>query len=185
MEQAQRGPTKKPTGSELNVSTPVAATFTYSRDEYMLAMRRHYYSDLHVRRDVVASLLGIFSGLYLALATNVGWIAWCLVAAGCILLAILGYAILLLPAIIYASQPKPKNQYMLSFADEGICFKTEGIDSTLQWSLYQRWLSDDCFYVMYYGKRNLTVIPRRALRHDDADSRLRQLLTEHIGEPRP
>jgi hypothetical protein len=169
--------------SELNVSTPVSATFTYSRAEYMLAMRRHYFSTLHAKRDVVGGLLAIVGGLYLALATNIGWIAWCLVAAGCALQAIIAYAMFLTPAIIYASQPKLKNEYTLSFADDGIRFKTKGIDSTLQWSLYDRWLSDDRFYIMYHGKRDLSVIPRRALTQDDADNRLRQLLTEHIGEP--
>jgi hypothetical protein len=169
----------------LNVSTSVSTTFTYSRDEYLLAMRRHYYSALRVRRDIVGGLLGIVGGLYLAMATSVGWIAWCLVAAGSILLAMIAYAMLLLPAMIYASQPKLKNEYSLCFSDDGIRFKTEGIDSTLQWSLYRRWRCDDQFYIMYHGKRDLSVIPRRALTCDEADSRLRQLLIEHIGEPQP
>jgi hypothetical protein len=167
------------------VSTPVSTTFTYSREEYMLAMRRHYYSTLHPKYDFVGGLLAIVGGLYMALAMDIGWIAWCLVAAGCALLGMIAYAMLLLPAIIYASQPKLKNEYTLSFADDGIRFRTKGIDATLQWSLYHRWLSDDRFYIMYHGKRDLSVIPRRALAHDDSDNRLRQLLTEHLGNPQP
>jgi hypothetical protein len=171
--------------SEFNVTTSVSTTFTYSRKEYIRAMQRHYYSNLHARRDVVGGLLGIVGGLYLALAMDLGWIGWCLVGVSCFLLVIVAYAMLLLPALIYASQPKLKNEYVLSFTDEGIRFKTEGIDATLQWSLYHRWLSDDRFYVMYHGKRNLTVIPRRALANDDADNTFRQLLTEHVGKPQP
>ena len=71
---------------------------------------------------------------------------------------------LLLPHIIYSSQPKLAKEYALSFADDCIRFKTEDIDSTVQWSLYHAWLSDDQFYILYHGKRNLTVIPRRATR---------------------
>lgn len=162
----------------------VSVTFTYSRDEYVLAMRRHYRSALRVKRDVVGGLLGVACGLYLALAANVGWIAWVLVGAGFTLLAIVAYAVLLLPRMIYASQPKLKNEYTLSFAEDGIGFKTDGIDACLQWSLYHTWLSDARFYIMYHGHRDLTVIPRRALT-DDADNTLRQLLTEHIGNPQP
>ena len=81
------------------------------------------------------------------------------------------------------SQPKLKDEYSLTFADDGIGFKTSSIDSTLQWSLYQSWLSDDDFYIMYHGKRDLSVIPRRTLSDKD-DERLRQMLTEKIGPPR-
>ena len=147
-------------------------------------MRRHYKFALQWKRDVVGGLLAIAGGLYLGLTTNTGGLAWFLVGAGSILLAMVAFVMLLLPGMIYASQPKLKNEYTLSFNDDGIRFKTNGIDATLQWSLYHAWLSDERFYIMYHGKRDLTVIPRRALTDADADDTLRHLLTAHIGEPR-
>ena len=147
-------------------------------------MRRHFRSTLQWKRDVGGGLLGIAGGLYLALATDTGCIGWFLVGAASILLAMVAYATLLLPTLIYASQPKLKNEYELSFDDAGIRFKTDGVDATLQWTFYHAWASDDRFYIMYHGKRDLTVIPRRALTDADADGTLRQLLTAHIGEPR-
>ncbi len=164
------------------MDAPVSTTFTYTRREYVLAMRRHYKSTLRVKFDIVGGLLAVAGGLYLALIAHSGAVGWLLAGLGAALLAIVAYAMLLLPHIIYSSQPKLAKEYALSFADDCIRFKTEDIDSTVQWSLYHAWLSDDQFYILYHGKRNLTVIPRRALA--DADDTLRKLLTAHIGAPR-
>lgn len=169
---------------ESKMDGSVSISFIYSRDEYVRAMRRHFQSTLGVRRDIVGGLLAILIGVYLALATEFGWIAGIMIALGSILLAMVAYGMLLLPGMIYNSQPKLKNKYTLSFTDDGIHFLTNNVDSTLKWSLYDKWLFDDRFYVMYYGKRNLTVIPRRALTENGADAALRQLLTKHIGEPK-
>ena len=163
------------------MSTPIETTFTFTRDEYLLAMKRHYKTALNVWRDVFVGVAAIAVGLYLAFAYGTEWFVWLLVTLGAILLALVAYAIFLLPKMIYNSQPKLKNEYRLSFSDDGIGFKTDGIDSTLQWSLYQSWLSDNDFYVMYHGKRDLSVIPRRALVSDDDDSRLREMLENNIG----
>jgi hypothetical protein len=163
------------------LSDPIGVTFTFTRDEYVRAMKRHYKTALNVRRDVVAGVAGIAVGLYLALASNFGWIGWLSFGVGASLLTLVAYAIFVLPSMIYNSQPKLKNQYRLSFSDDGIGFKTDGIDSTLQWSLYQSWRSDNEFYIMYYGKRNLSVIPRRVLTVGDADSRLLEMLERNVG----
>ena len=163
------------------LSDPIVVTFKFARDEYVRAIRRHYRSALKVRRDVIAGMAGIAGGLYVALASNLGWIGWLLFGAGVVLLTLVAYAMFLLPTMIYNSQPKLKNEYRLSFSDDGIEFKTDGIDSTLRWSLYHSWLSDDAFYIMYHGTRDLSVIPRRALTAGNADSRLREMLERKVG----
>ncbi len=163
------------------LSDPVVTTFTFTREEYVKAMKRHYKTALKVRRDVIAGVVAIVIGLYLAFTYGTAWFTWLLLVLGAILLSLVAYALFLLPRMIYNSQPKLKNEYRLSFADDGIGFETEGIDSTLQWSLYQSWLRDNEFYIMYHGKRDLSVIPRRALISDDADRRLREMFENHIG----
>lgn len=146
-------------------------------------MKRHYRSALKIGRDLVAGLLAIAGGTFLLLSSSDQWTAWTLIVAGAALLLMLAYAIFLLPAMIYRSQPKLKDEYSLTFADDGIGFRTNSIDATLQWAIYQSWLFDDDFYIMYHGRRDVSVIPRRALSADD-DSRLRELLTAKIGPPR-
>jgi YcxB-like protein len=162
------------------LSEPIVAIFTYSRNEYILAMKRHYKTTLRVRLDVMAGIAGIVGGSILALTTGSRF-AWLMATAGALLLAMVAYAIFVLPIIIYKSQPKLKNEYRLFFSDDGIEFKTAGIDAKLEWSLYTSWLSDNDFYILYHGKRDLSVIPRRSLSSNNADQRLREMLTRKIG----
>lgn len=163
------------------LNDPIAITFKFTRDEYVRAMRRHYKSGLKVPRDVIVGVAGIAGGLYVALASSLGWIGWLLFSLSAILLAMVAYAKFALPTVIYNSEPKLRNEYRLSFSDDGIGFKTDGIDSTLQWSVYESWLSDDDFYILYHGRRGLTVIPRRALALGNADTRLREILERRVS----
>ncbi len=104
------------------------------------------------------------------------------IIAGAVLLVIVSYAWFILPRQIYASQPKLKQQYDLVFSDAGLLFRTAGIDSKLDWSIYQKWVVDDEFYILYYGKRSLTVIPRRVFPDDSADRAFHELLIRKIGD---
>ncbi len=107
-------------------------------------------------------------------------LAWLLVFAGALMLLLLMFAVLLLPHMIYRSQPKLKSEYRLRFRDEGIVFQTDEIDAQLKWTMYHSWIRDEEFYILYHGKRDVSVIPRRALK-DEADKSLGELLRKHIG----
>ena len=163
------------------MSDLIETTFTYSRGEYVMALKRHYKTALKVRRDVIGGVAAIALGLYFVFTYGSVWYVWLLLVSGAILLGLVAFAIFVLPKMIYDSQPKLKGEYRLTFSDDGIGFKTEGIDSTLQWSIYRWWLSDKDFYIMYHGKRDLSVIPRRALTFGDADRRLREMIENNIG----
>ncbi|MEM7794572.1 MAG: YcxB family protein [Cyanobacteria bacterium P01_C01_bin.118] len=165
------------------MNNTVAVIFTYKREEYMQAIRRHYLLTLKLRRDIIVGVLGICLGIYLAFIVKVGWIGWLVIVVGMLLLAIIAYAIFLLPLLIYQSQPKLKDEYKLVFSEGGIDFKTSQIDSTLQWSLYYSWRLDSDFYILYYGKRELTVIPRRVM-DTSADRQLQELLLAQLGRPK-
>lgn len=93
------------------------------------------------------------------------------------------YALVVLPALLYRSQPKLKQSYCLEFSQCGIRFKTNAFDSRLQWQVYDRWLADAEFYILYHGKRDLSVIPRRAFAGAAADDEFRELLRHQIGPP--
>ena len=69
------------------MSDPIVTTFTFKRDEYILAMKRHFKTALHVQRDVIGGIAAIAGGLYLAFTYDSGWFAWLLVALGTVLLA--------------------------------------------------------------------------------------------------
>jgi hypothetical protein len=165
-------------------SEPIRATYTFTRDEYLRALRRHYRSRIHVYRDLVLAAFLIVLGAYLVYSSPPNWLfGWFLIALGLILLLMVAYALVILPALIFRSDPKLKWEYSLTFDDDKIEFKTNNIDSTLGWQLYHSWLRDDEFYILYHGKRDLSVIPRRVLSHDNSDERFAELLTRKIGPP--
>lgn len=158
----------------------VSATFTYTRAEYVRALRRHYQWQLQLRRDVIASCAAIAGGVYLVQSEELVWLGWLLVTLGAVFLVMVTYTLFILPQLLYGMQPKLKSRYTLQFSEAGIEFKTDNIDSELQWPLFHSWRYDKEFYVLFYGKRDLTVVPRRAL-DETSDRHLRALLTQQLG----
>jgi hypothetical protein len=134
-------------------------------------------------RDSIASVLAICGGLYLYLFTTSRILPWFLIVPGLILGLLVAYAFFLLPSLIFQSQPKLKSEYHLQFGDEAILFKTDTINSTLQWSNYHSWLRDNEFYILYHGTKDITIIPRRAI-DPDANQQLAALLNKKLGPPK-
>lgn len=162
----------------------VSATFTYQRDEYIRAVRHHYKTILHLRRDTIAAIGCIVLGLYLVAIAKLNWLGWLVILISVALLAMMGYTLFLLPTLVYRGQPKLKDSYSLRFSEDGIDFKTQQIDSTLQWSLYHTWRITPEFYILYYGKREFTIIPRRVFSPAD-DEQLQALVHQQLGKPKP
>jgi len=162
---------------------PIKAVFTYSRDEYLRAVRRHYRTHIYAVRDIVVGMIAVIAGLIIYFSDESRLYAWILIVIGLILLTMVAYAFLVLPKLMYRSDPRLKWEYSLTFYEDRIEFKTKEIDSILKWPLYHSWLGDDEFYILYHGKRNLSVIPRRALKSDNSDERFASLLERKLGPP--
>ena len=158
----------------------ISTSFTITRDEYIRAMRQHYRTRLQVKRDLVGGAMAIAVGFYLLNKNEATTFAWFLIAAGIVLVSLVVYAIFVLPAWIYRSQPKLKDEYRLEFRDDGIGFKTKEIDAMLKWSIYHSWLRDKEFYILYHGIRDVSVIPRRSFANGD-DELLIDMLERKIG----
>ncbi len=151
--------------------------------EYIRALRRYYRTRLQPIRDIVASVLAVCGGLYLYIFTASRILPWLLIVPGVILGLLVVYALLVLPSLIFQSQPKLKSEYNLQFGDDAIRFKTDTINSTLQWSTYHSWLRDNEFYILYHGRRDSTVIPIRAI-EPNANEQFAALLNQKIGPPK-
>lgn len=144
-------------------------------------MRRYYKTKLQWKRDIVGGVVALGAGIYcLQSSTLLPALAWLLVIAGALMLSLVLFAVFLLPRMIYSSQPKLKSEYRLRFRDDGIGFQTDEIDAQLKWTMYHSWIRDAEFYILYHEKRDVSVIPRRALK-DDEDEDLGALLRRHIG----
>lgn len=163
------------------MSEPITLNFTHRRDEYIRAMRCHYKSVMRVRLDVTITAIMVGAGCYLIYSRGIGILSLLPIIIAALFCLIVGYAWFVLPRLMYAHEPKLKHPYELVFSDNGILFRTKGIDSKLDWSIYQKWLANDEFYILYGGKRMTSVIPRRAFLNDSVDREFRELLIRKIG----
>ena len=121
------------------------------------------------RYVVAASLLAC--GAFLILGAGVWW-------GGVFVLLSLLEALNLLPAAVlramieYRANPKFREEFQLTLTPEGLHFRTPSIDSALKWDLYSDFFETAKAFILVYGKRMYTVIPKRAL---DGDAQLREL----------
>ncbi|MFN0056781.1 MAG: YcxB family protein [Planctomycetales bacterium] len=69
----------------------------------------------------------------------------------------------------------------MEFSSEGIYFRTAQVDSRLQWTVYTLALVDAHSYVLYYGTRQFTVIPKRVFQNSEQQQAFEQLLTQHVA----
>jgi hypothetical protein len=78
-------------------SEPVEIAYTYTRSEYIRAMRRHYKRIIHVYRDtVLAVVMIVASGLMMYFSAADRIVALVVMMLGLILLSMVVYALLIL-----------------------------------------------------------------------------------------
>jgi len=97
-----------------------------------------------------------------------------------VFLLILFAAFVIIPPMAFRREPKLREEYSLTFSQEGIHFITAHIDSQLQWSIYSRALIDAHSYVLYHGTGSFTVIPKRVFQSADQQRAFEQLLVQHV-----
>jgi len=92
-----------------------------------------------------------------------------------------------LPRRYFRGDPKFRDEYNLTFLDEGIRFQTKSIDASIAWSLYTGVIENDKFYLLIYGKNiaSISILPKRALRDSVQEGVLRDLLRSHIDHNLP
>jgi hypothetical protein len=84
------------------------------------------------------------------------------------------------PPIAFRREPKFKDEYSLTFTQESIHFKTEHINSVMQWSIYSKALIDAYSYVLYYGAGSISVIPKRVFQSADQQREFEQLIRHQV-----
>lgn len=160
---------------------PIVLSFRYSKADVVRAMRAHYSSVLRVKLDGVLTILLLGTGLYCLRVPDLRWFGIFGVVASSVLLVMLGCAFTVLPNLAVNWQPKYRDDYSLVFSNDGIHFRTAHIDSQLQWSLYTRALVDAHSYLLYYGSRTFTIIPKRVFRDQEQQAEFDKLLSQNVG----
>jgi len=157
-------------------NSPISLSFRYSEIDYVRAFCAHYADRLRLWLDVcVVVALGAV-GIYLWPSLSGKVFLGVSIAFAVIFFA----AFFVIPSLIFRREPKFRDEYSLTFSPEGIHFQTAHIDSHLAWDLYSRALVDAHSYVLYYGSRTFTVIPKRVFQNNQQQEAFDQLLAGHV-----
>jgi YcxB-like protein len=164
------------------MNSTVHLSFRYIESDYARALRAHYTSGLRLRLDVATIIALIGIGIYLWQSPRSHWLGVACVSIAVLFSLMLIAAFTIVPPLAFRREPKFRDDYSLVFSPEGIHFRTTHIDSQLQWSMYSRVLIDGHSYILYYGDRQFTVIPKRVFQSAKQQQAFERLLIQHISK---
>ena len=164
------------------MNSTIHLSFRYAESDYVRALRAHYASHLRLRLDVVITVVLIGIGVYLWRSPSLHWLGLTCIVVAVVFALMLVAAFTVIPSLAFRREPKFRDDYSLTFSPEGIHFRTAHIDSQLQWSMYSRALVDAHSYVLYYGSRQFTVIPKRVFQSVEQQQVFEQLLTQRVSQ---
>jgi len=164
------------------VNSTINLSFRYAESDYVRALRAHYASHLRLRLDIVVTVVLAGIGVYFWQSPSRHWLGLACVVVAVAFVLLLVAAFTVIPPLGFRREPKFRDDYSLTFSPEGIHFRTADIDSQLQWSLYSRALIDAHSYVLYYGSRQFTVIPKRVFQSAEQQQAFEQLLTQRVSQ---
>jgi hypothetical protein len=160
---------------------PLRVSFTYTEDEYVSAARLFFTrgSDPKFR---------LYLGLgFSACALLVVWLAGDVYVAAAVLVPLLlvlaryWYVYSVLPRSYFRSNEKFREPYELTFSDEGVFFRSKGVESRLAWDFYTKVLETPEHFFLVYGEDMFSLLPKRVLRDRGEESALRDLLRRQFG----
>ena len=158
------------------MEAPIKIEFDPRVEEHVSASRL-YYSKLSkwAKIDKVVALLLVLFGTALVILVGIQW--WTLIWF--VLAALEFFNLLSIDPLVvrwqFKGTPKFKERNTLTFDDEGIHFQTPTIDARLRWETYNRMLENTEVFLLIYGKRMYSVIPKRAFKDEQEKDRFRQL----------
>jgi hypothetical protein len=161
----------------------ISLRFKYTAEEYVAATRLYltrsgdFFARLGVCSLYAIGCMVLFAWLEVSLSPELIF----LLVFVCLLPFLIAFMhIFVLPRQRFRSDPKFQDEYLLQFSDDGIHFKTAQIDALLQWSLYNKVLENDRFYLLVYGKHMISVIPKRAFADEFQEAAFREMLGRNL-----
>lgn len=165
------------------MSSAISLEFQYQPEDYIHPFRAHCARQLNLKLDIAVIIIlgsiGLAGLWYLPTLDYLSLISL-LISVSFSLMLIAAFTIV--PVLIFRFEPKFRDQYFLTFSATGIHFRTAYIDSQLQWSLYTHVFIDLHSYMLYYGTRSFTIIPKRVFRSAQQQENFEQLLTEKMAK---
>ena len=162
------------------MSEPIDLSFHYTQQDYVRGYRAHAFARTPFFVDVLFAIGVAALGAWCWTLPDFHlWGAGAMLA-GAIFLALVVAAYWIIPVTVFRREPKFRDDYRMVFSAEGIHFKTVNIDSQLQWTLYTHALAANYCYLLYYGKRHLTIIPLRVFQSSKEQERFDAMIRQHI-----
>ena len=164
---------------------PIHIKFTHTEAEYLAATRLLLIGQkVILARFVIIMALIMF--LSFALAVVGEFELWAALALGMLFnVSIFYMAIVDAPRRMFRKDSKFRDEYALTFSEEGIALKTHQIDSKLAWSLYKQVLENKSLYVLVYdapGRMVMTVVPKRVFRDATEELEFRGLVHRKVDQ---
>jgi hypothetical protein len=162
------------------MSESVELRFRYTEAEYVSAIRAYMLAKSRVAIFVgIASLLTLL-GIYFLFTQPDSGIHIFFMLTGIVMFALVATSFGILPHRRFRANPQFRSEYHLHFAEDGILFQTDHIDSRLEWDLYKEAIETKACYLLCYGEGALTVIPKRTFNSDDDETRFREMVTRKV-----
>jgi hypothetical protein len=163
------------------MSQSISVTFRYSEEEYVKATRIYYSKALKLKFDIFLCISMIIVGSFFSVKYGYSAIWMFAIFAGIGFLGFLYYAFNILPKTRFRQEPKFHNDYTLVFSEDGIDFKTDHLDSKVEWSYYKYVWESNEFYQIFYGKGLYTLVPKRIFQSSDEEKLFRHMLESKIS----
>jgi hypothetical protein len=164
------------------MNEPIDLRFRYDKRDYVRAWQTHCASLLHLPWDIVAIVAVAGGGVYLwssGIARILGQVG---VGGACAVVLSMIATYTVIPRLAFRRELRFREEYSLGFSLDGVHFRCAGVDSRIQWSWYSRALIDADSYLLYYGPRRYTFIPKRVFASTEQQLAFEQLLAEKLPQ---
>jgi hypothetical protein len=158
----------------------ITIKFKYSQFEYVEAIQRFYRNTSKMILEVVVSLILFVIGLGVTLYMRVSLYSVFLMVVSIFYLFVTFIFYQIIPEKRSRLESKFRDEYYLSFSQDGVKYKNSQIDNIYPWTHYQKVWEAPKYYYLIYSKEGVTIIPKRAFATLEDEQSFRQLLAEKM-----
>ncbi|HVG34057.1 MAG TPA: YcxB family protein [Pyrinomonadaceae bacterium] len=163
------------------MSESVNLHFKLAEEEWVAASRLYMLRQPGIILRFVTAFILLVLGLVFFTAINEAVLSLFLLSVGVVLFSFVAALLFVLPRQRFRNDRRHLDEFFLEFTEDGIGFRTERIESRLDWSLYNSAMENEKLYVLVYGKGMITVIPKRAFNAHGQETVFRRLLGRKLG----
>ena len=154
----------------------VRLQINYSEKDLLHGYRLHFKRTLRLLLTILISILSMGLGVfYLSLDRGLQ-VGYLLLIMPIILIGVLLFVFTVFPRILYKRDNKYDDHYTIVFKENGIDFEKKGVPTHIDWPAYTKVYQDRNTYILYFGKNDFTIIPRRVFQSSEEETAFRRLL---------